>query len=231
MVFRSGQVGSGFRVPTPKPLETLPTTAPSSDSSPPSSTANYVLINPTKLNAEAMVRHSKLKTDASHSTAAQRVSQKLRSSIQTPRTDKASIAVLSTDSLSLPDNAIDTSHNLVTIHVVQGSSIESKVKQILAALLTLDAKTTVSVLSRAPAANKCVSVVEIAKREFTRNEKKRLFQYTGYWTRLEQLPTTAEQLDDSDGFEPVRRTLVRNIPCLVVYLSTKPLASLKILYK
>jgi len=111
----------------------------------------------------------------------------------------------------------------------------------------------VALVSRAAAVNKCISVAEIAKRELDKTEV-RVWQYTGSWSRLEAFEPkpkaeniarddaetnsdtniqTSADINDDESFEVMEiptRKMVRNVPCLVIYLSRQAIPRLKDLY-
>lgn len=118
----------------------------------------------------------------------------------------------------------------------------------------------VALVARAPAANKCVGVAEIAKREFVAGGeggaeggggggggRRPCCQYTGLWTRLEEAGLAGVKAREDDGeddgegsdamsveaFESpkeIGRKKVRGMPCLVVYLALEPVAMLQKAY-
>jgi Alba len=163
------------------------------------------------------------------------------------------------------DVALRKAFNIHVVHVTASSKMESKVRQVLSLLKAAsDSKSKdsepkpnsnrsvlVALVARAPAANKCISIAEIAKREFHKMEQKKWYQYTGYWVRLEEMKVKEKQkdspimardsgisdvemeTDQDDAFESATegsRQKVRNIPCLFIYLSTIPVARLQSTY-
>jgi hypothetical protein len=153
----------------------------------------------------------------------------------------------------VPPNADDTQlRERFDLHVVQVANwakIESKVRHVLALFQKPPATagngekaspraTLVSLVSRDTGANKCISIAEIAKRELLTDVAK-IYQYTGYWTQLEQkrervLPEEdkTDDLSQDEFYESAAddRSKVHNVPCLVIYLSKEPVAKLKSLY-
>jgi hypothetical protein len=154
------------------------------------------------------------------------------------------------------------SHDLHVIAVTSSTKIETKVRAVLS-LLGRDGRNgkdqetklpdgiqplLVALVARTQAANKCISIAEIAKREIQKVGEKRWHQYTGYWSRMEEHHTAnktntknmsasqeeQEDLDDdSDAFEPMaiaEKRKFRSVPCLVIYLATAPVAILKETY-
>jgi hypothetical protein len=107
----------------------------------------------------------------------------------------------------LPPDADDTklrsSHDLRTLSVHASSKIESKVRQVLSTLkvsnelrMNNDAigkakPVVVALTARGPAANKCISIAEIAKRELAKMGGS-YWQYTGCWSRLETVEAKAD---------------------------------------
>jgi hypothetical protein len=150
------------------------------------------------------------------------------------------------------------SHALYVVPVAASSSIEAKVARVLALLRAerppqaeraekAEGKrrpVLAALVARAPAANKCVGVAEITKRELRREDSgggpRACCQYTGMWTRLEEVGPAdgAAGADDeaaSDAmsdvaFESPERKKVRGMPCLVVYLALEPVAVLQKAY-
>lgn len=154
------------------------------------------------------------------------------------------------------DVSLRNSHDLHVIPVASSSKIEAKVRAVLSVLNrdevdgskenknTADGtRSVVALVARAQAANKCISIAEIAKREFWKSKKKPWHQYTGYWVRLEDYnpekkdgssgtPVEDDTPEDpkEDAFEKMHvaeRRTVRSVPCLVIYLATSPVARLK----
>jgi hypothetical protein len=155
--------------------------------------------------------------------------------------------------------SLRNSHDLHVIPVASSSKIEAKVRAVLSVLNrdkvdglkekenTADGETRsalVALVARAQAANKCISIAEIAKREFWKSQKQPWHQYTGYWVRLEDSTPGKENNvkgatgennapddpDEEDAFEKAHveeRRTVRSVPCLVIYLATSPVARLK----
>ncbi|KIV99293.1 uncharacterized protein PV09_09060 [Verruconis gallopava] len=93
----------------------------------------------------------------------------------------------------LPKDADDVKlraqHDIHSITVMPNSKMESKIQQVLRSMPTLDRDSKSSVVALtapAKAANKCIGIAEIAKRELCRDDPSRaVYQYTGCWTRLE----------------------------------------------
>jgi hypothetical protein len=74
------------------------------------------------------------------------------------------------------------------IRIAVGSKMEDKVRHVLQALQSSKdgGKGAIAALTSATkAANKCIGVAEIAKRELVKDGMVRVYQYTGCWTRLE----------------------------------------------
>jgi hypothetical protein len=160
------------------------------------------------------------------------------------------------------DVSLRNSHDLHVIPVASSSKIEAKVRAVLSVLNRAEVdgskekgyaaddgtrSVLVALVARAQAANKCISIAEIAKREFWKSQKKPWHQYTGYWVRLEDntpekkdsvMITSVENdapddADEENAFEkmPVEEArTVRNVPCLVIYLAISPVARLKELH-
>jgi hypothetical protein len=66
--------------------------------------------------------------------------------------------------------------------------MESKIQQTLQALQSSPSEgksALIALTASSRAANKCVGVAEIAKRELRKEGRARVYQYTGCWTRLE----------------------------------------------
>jgi Alba len=174
-------------------------------------------------------------------------------------------SVVSSEALIPPHADDPTLRDAFDLHVIQvthSSKMEAKVRRIITLLnegegtKTLEAEKPRSVLialvSRAPAANKCISIAEIAKRELLKNSlAKKWYQYTSYWLRLEELKVKhssnknfqrkaqdaglVDRNADSDdnAFDPPgigTKSKVRNVPCLLIYLSTRPVARLQSSY-
>jgi hypothetical protein len=165
------------------------------------------------------------------------------------------------------DPVLRESFDIHTIPVVTNSKIQDKVRRVISllqpgAVVTDDASSQpqsdrtkvksdiVALVSQAAAANKSITVAEIAKRELGKANV-RVWQYTGSWSRLETVEPKKERSgttngshhaddqqpeDDSEGgaafeaMETPNRKLVRNIPCLVIYLSSKAIPRLKSIY-
>jgi Alba len=171
--------------------------------------------------------------------------------IRMPKTSKSRVRlkpVAHTKPLNAPHtDALQRSFELHNFAVNQNSKIESKVSQVLACLNSSSDVTqskVVIITARAPAANKCISIVEIVKREHSKDNRRKLHQYTGHWTRTEEVPdaktdekdkSLGQEDDDEesdDAFEAVRsKAKIRAIPCLAVYLSVKPVSFLKSVYE
>lgn len=158
------------------------------------------------------------------------------------------------------DAALRDAYDLHIVHVTPSSKIEAKVRGVLSLLKQSSitgkdqdtAKTSrptiVALVARSPAANKCISVSEIAKRDYLKTATTKWYQYTGLWVRLEQVTVKANthheaigpeksdndvEMEDDDYFEPVNdesRSKVRNVPCILIYLSTQPVQRFQSLY-
>lgn len=162
---------------------------------------------------------------------------------------------IATDTAILPPEADDVKvRSQCDIHrlgIGANSKMEDKIRQVLQILKKPpdNGKPTIVALTSAnKAANKCISVAEIAKREFVKTSESKVYQYTGCWTRLEAhearqhgaplnevtIQDDDEDHGDSDGsFEDVvrdDRKKVRNAVCLTIYLSSRPIPRLKELY-
>lgn len=165
------------------------------------------------------------------------------------------------------DPVLRDSHDIHTIPVAANSKIQDKVRRVMSVLLPNETakgddsthpgrdvsrgKTDiVALVSRAVAANKCITVAEIAKRELGKANV-RIWQYSGSWSRLETVEPKKERKSAANGsdnavdersedgsedeaaFEVMDtpdRKIVRNIPCLVIYLSGKAIPRLKSIY-
>jgi hypothetical protein len=146
------------------------------------------------------------------------------------------------------DSALLNSYDLQTVSITLSMKIESKVARVLSLLRkdsshTTDSKSAsnkpilVALVARGTAAGKCISIVEIAKRELEKAENWSLYQYTGYWVRLEKyspkLPrndaesTNSKSSDDLQALPSPDAQKVRNVACMVIYLATSPVAQLK----
>jgi hypothetical protein len=181
------------------------------------------------------------------------------------------VGVPHTHPLQPPDaDGLRASHDLHVVPVTASSSIEAKVTRVLGLLRADPAAAAaaaeqaeqagprkpvlVALVARAPAANKCVSVAEIAKREVRRRGEGgasgSCCQYTGMWTRLEEREERAGEGGAADADEGRGKgsdeeasdaafespegahgeTKVRGMPCLVVYLATEPVNVLQKAY-
>jgi hypothetical protein len=164
------------------------------------------------------------------------------------------------------DPVLRDAFDLHIITVCPSSKIEAKVRRTISLLkseptstndqpetsIQPDRPVLVALVARAPAANKCISVAEIAKRELLRTRQSGLYQYTTFWVRLEEMKTKASNklpgtdamdVGSSDGkaesdveedFDPVTgvaRPKLRNIPCLLIYLSKKSIPKLQSVYR
>lgn len=158
-------------------------------------------------------------------------------------------ASIPSSTVILPPEADDVKlrekHDMHFIGVAGNSKMESKIVQTMTALRsTLSGGKSVIVALTAPskASNKCIGITEIVKREFVKTEGKKLYQYTGCWTRLETHDAKQQADDgknDEDGdvdeedenaFEDAHvamRKQVRNATCLVVYLSHQAIPRLR----
>ncbi|KAK8167972.1 hypothetical protein IWX90DRAFT_483880 [Phyllosticta citrichinensis] len=143
-----------------------------------------------------------------------------------------------------------------TIHIVASSKIQAKVRAVLTALSSNpspEADNVVLLQASAPAANKLISVAEIAKRELE-HERRSWWSYVGVKGLLVELDSKdnrksskqggsdasqdAEQDKSSDAeddaFEPLPgqrdQKKVRNVPFMTLYLATKPIPALRALY-
>jgi hypothetical protein len=177
-----------------------------------------------------------------------------------------SAAVPHTHPLDPPHAArLGASHDLHVIPIAASSSIEAKVARVLALLRAEPPPpqadgaarekaekapgerrpVLAALVARAPAANKCVGVAEIAKRELRRADAeggpRTCCQHTGMWTRLEEAAALAAGAADAEdgaasdsvsdvAFESPERKKVRGMPCLVVYLALEPVAVLQKAY-
>ncbi|KAK7542231.1 uncharacterized protein J3D65DRAFT_613055 [Phyllosticta citribraziliensis] len=156
-----------------------------------------------------------------------------------------------------PEAAAPEYHASHTIHVVASSKIQAKVRAVLTALSSNpspEADNVVVLLqARAPAANKLISVAEIAKRELE-HERRSWWSYVGVKGLLVELGSKdnrkpskqggsdasqdAEQDESSDAeddaFEPLPgqrdQKKVRNVPVMNLYLATKPIPALRTPY-
>jgi hypothetical protein len=163
------------------------------------------------------------------------------------------------------DASLRDKFDMHVVAVAPSSQISSKIRQTISLLKqnlehssaandgqeSSKRPTLVALVARATAVNRCISIVEIGKREFVKDNGLGLFQYTGLWRQLEELQSTdtaptptqtgnldsrAAQEDDSesdDAFESynfTHRTKVRNVTCMVVYLSTTAIPKLKEAY-
>lgn len=163
------------------------------------------------------------------------------------------------------DATLRNAFDIHVVHVTSSSKMEAKVRRVLSLLQReADPKSSdpeqksmskrpvlVALVARAPAANKCISITEIAKRELHKTKQKKWYQYTGFWARLEEMKLKTKEEDsyvtaqdsgisdvyeDSDRDDPFEsvsggiRPKVRNIPCLLVYLSTVPVKQLQSTY-
>jgi hypothetical protein len=158
------------------------------------------------------------------------------------------------------DASLRKTHDLHVLGISANSKIEGKVRQ---ALSLLKEKTIVPLkedgsadkvthrqlliafVARAPIANKCVSVVEIVKREFLKENDARLFQYTAVWSQLESYQpkepgviiedTHSDELENGESASNPNTTYdrpkVRNVSCLAVYLASQSVTKLKEAYR
>lgn len=165
------------------------------------------------------------------------------------------------------DPVLREGFDIHTIPVVTNSKIQDKVQRVISLLhpgaaVTGDASSQpqsdrtkgksdiVALVSRAAAANKCITIAEIAKRELGKANV-RVWQYTGSWNRLETVEPKKERSTTTNGshhaddqqpednsedeaafgvMETPNRKLIRNIPCLVIYLSSKAIPRLISIY-
>lgn len=139
-------------------------------------------------------------------------------------------------------------YDLHFIGVAGNSKMESKIQQALSALRAKvegGKSILVAFTAQSRAANKCIGVTEIVKREFVKEKGDSLYQYTGCWTRLEthvpkdqgkgHMKTAGQEVeegeeDEDDAFEAAdttERKQVRNVTCMVVYLSLQPVPRLR----
>ncbi|KAK7522212.1 uncharacterized protein IWZ02DRAFT_120970 [Phyllosticta citriasiana] len=144
-----------------------------------------------------------------------------------------------------------------TIHIVASSKIQAKVRAVLTALSSDPSPETDNVVllqARAPAANKLISVAEIAKRELER-ERRPWWSYVGVKGVLVELDpkdsrnsgkqngSDASQdaeldktsdAEEEDAFEPLTgqkdRKKVKNVAVMDFYLAIKPVPALRTLY-
>jgi hypothetical protein len=160
------------------------------------------------------------------------------------------------------DASLRNSHDVHVVAVASSTKIEIKVRAVLSLLNSDGSKSKdgdtgaskesrpvlVALVARAQAANKCISITEITKRELHKTGEKQWHQYTHYWTRLEaHTPMKKEDgngkisekeenedlEDDDDAFEPLdtaEKHKIRSVPCLVIYLATTPVTKLKEAY-
>lgn len=134
------------------------------------------------------------------------------------------------------------------IAITKNSTIKNAVVRTIAALGSStnppsNKEVLVALMARAESANTCISIVEIVKREI-QSKQQSWFQYTTSWSRLETFPDeklppakakdVKSEADEDDGtFQTLQRSdrrRVRNIPCLVVYLSLEQVPVLRDLY-
>lgn len=150
------------------------------------------------------------------------------------------------------DASIRKTHDIHVLAIVASSKIETKVRQAISLLkegrcqiiekdtvpdISSRKKILVALVARAPAANKCVSVIEIVKREFCKEKDAQLFQYTAMWMQLEDYQPRNRREDPSHGEsttegladeEPNQgKHIVRNTSCLAVYLACQSVFRLK----
>jgi hypothetical protein len=163
------------------------------------------------------------------------------------------------------DPALRDAFDLHILTVCPSSKIEAKVRRTISLLKNETTSTKeqtetkahpnrpilMALVARAPAANKCISVAEIAKRELLKIEQSILYQYTAFWVRLEEMKVknshkqpesdamevgssdAKDESDIEDEFDPItgeKRPKVRNVPCLFIYMSTKPVPRLQSMY-
>lgn len=146
------------------------------------------------------------------------------------------------------DAKIRAHFDLHFVGVAASAKMETKIQQALTALGSTPAEgkhVLVALTAPSRAANKCVGITEIVKREFVKDGDKKLFQYTGCWTRLETHTRRGETTqqgreagedndEDEDAFEAAdveERKQVRNATCLVVYLSLASIPRLRDKYR
>jgi hypothetical protein len=170
---------------------------------------------------------------------------------------------LKSDTPLIPPLADDASlrktHDLHVLGISANSKIESKVRQALSLLKErthaplVDGNADkgphrqllIAFVARAAIANKCVSVVEIVKREFLKENETRLFQYTAVWSQLESYQaqkvdvilgdTLSDELENGKSASKSKadydRPKVRNVSCLAVYLASQSVTKLKEAYR
>jgi hypothetical protein len=162
----------------------------------------------------------------------------------------------------LPQEADDpklrAQYDIHTVNIPAGSKMETKIRQVLQAMKAPcqdNKKVLVALTAAAKAANKGISVAEVAKRELAHDDTVKIYQYTGCWTRLETRDSqhnikttmnikTSDGTDESnaqagegdlsdDAFEDMTATdrkTVRNAVCLIIYLSMEPVTRLREFY-
>ncbi|KAK8218609.1 hypothetical protein IWZ01DRAFT_538206 [Phyllosticta capitalensis] len=168
------------------------------------------------------------------------------------RADSNSNQALAKTSAAPPEATAPEYPDSNTIHIVASSKIQAKVRAVLTALSSdssPDANNVVVLQGRAPAANKLITVAEIAKRELEQQQKP-WWSYVGVKGVLEELKSKEKQVftapqdseqaeegetaDEEDAFEPPpgqqNRQKVRNVAVMTLYLATKPRPELRALY-
>lgn len=152
------------------------------------------------------------------------------------------------------DEKLRAAYDVHSLVVNKSSKIESKVRQTIHLLQEGQARKTggqrhvlVTLVARAPAANKCISVVELVKRELEKVFTGTLYQYTGTWVQLEQFSPkrqrekTSSHVDEGvmedntedvevlafESVDPNTRPKVRNASCLAIYLALKSIPKLR----
>ncbi|KAI4717010.1 hypothetical protein E4T48_06816 [Aureobasidium sp. EXF-10727] len=135
---------------------------------------------------------------------------------------------------------LSAKYTLLQLSIISSSSISNRTTSLIAHLKSTpaDSKPAIVALhSKAPVANKLISVVEIAKRELKENALK-VYQYNALGSELIQIaPATKDATnqdamsDDEPAFEKIQqKTSVRNVPTMTTYLSLTPIKELKQAY-
>jgi len=161
------------------------------------------------------------------------------------------------------DASLRKTHDVHVLSIGPSTKLETKVRQALS-LLKENAplahepgankdkpakrELLIALVARSHSANKCVSIVEIVKREFLKENDVRLFQYSAVWSQLEhyepkktsnngvangQIPadTLENVATEMDSVSDIGRPKVRNVSCLAIYLACQPISKLKEAYR
>ena len=160
-------------------------------------------------------------------------------------------ATCTSSNMALDESALLNNYDLVKLSVFSSHQISARTTTVLAKLDTTPSEgekpSIVCLRANAKAANKLISIVEIAKRDLTSRGLK-CHQYNALSSQLVDIPRKRpvrggltdenihpiedENEDSGDAFEPLHNegeslTKKRNVPVMTIYLANAPVRELQ----